>query len=42
MLQCLVLKLINAIVGNNMTVLKLFGTRLEVAVILRLVKRGGE
>lgn len=34
------LKLLNTIVGNNMIILKHFGTRLEVAFILRLVERG--
>jgi len=34
------LKLLNTTVGNNMIILKHFGTRLEVAFILRLVERG--
>jgi len=31
---------LNTTVGNNMIILKHFGTRLEVAFILRLVERG--
>jgi len=34
------LKLLNTIVGYNIIIFKHFGTRLEVAVILRLVERG--
>jgi hypothetical protein len=32
----------STVVGNNMIILKHFGTRLGVAIILRLVERGVE